>query len=65
MSRVPPKPPYPVHLQASEPERQCGSPAEADDAVALSEVKPDTTPHPNDAPSEDDLIEAGFDNMPV
>jgi hypothetical protein len=65
MSRVPPKPPYPVHLQAGESEQPWVSPAEADDAVALPEVKPDAMPQPNDAPSEDDLIEAGFDNMPV
>lgn len=65
MSRVTPKPPHPVHLRASETEQQWTSPAEADHAVALPEVKPNATPQPNDAPNEDDLIEAGFDNMPV
>jgi hypothetical protein len=65
MSRVPLKPPHPLHLRASESEQQRVSAAEAEDAVARPEVKPNATLQPNDAPSEDDLIEAGFDNMPV
>lgn len=65
MSPVPPKPPYPVNLQAVEPGKRWVAPTETDDAIVLSEVEPDATRQPIDAPSEDDLIEAGFDNMPV
>ena len=65
MSRVPPKPPHPVHLQNIEQGQRWVSPAQANDAVVPTQVRSDTTLQPSDAPTEDDQIEAVFDNMPV
>jgi hypothetical protein len=65
MSSESPEPPLADLLRDQILREQQVPSARAGDAVKPLYVHPDTTSKPSDPPTEDDEIEAAFDNMPV
>ena len=65
MSRETPKSPHPDCVKVDEPMHQQVLSAVADDAAAPPYVRSATTPKPSGPPSEEDQVEADFDNKPV
>jgi hypothetical protein len=65
MNRDHPKAPHPDRSRRDMTGEQQVASAEVEGAIAPPDVQPAAAPRPSSLPSEDDQVEAGFDNMPV